>query len=48
MEKPKRKKIDKSELQMPDSIEQLIKYYDLDSVWEYIEKIIDEINRMEG
>lgn len=48
MEKPTRKKIDKSELQMPDSIEQLIQYYDLDNVWIYIEKIIDEINRMEG
>ena len=48
LEKPKRKKIDKQELQMPDNIEQLIQYYDLNNVWEYIEKIIDYINGMEG
>ena len=48
MEKPKRPKIDKQERQMPNSIEQLIQYYDLEHVWEYIEKLIDKINEMEG
>ena len=48
MEKLNRKKIDKQERQMPNSIEQLIQYYDLEHIWEYIDKIIDKINEMEG
>ncbi len=48
LEKPKRKKVDRQEQQMPDNIEQLIQYYDLDNIWQYIEKIIDYINEREG
>lgn len=47
MEKLKRKKLDKQERQMPTNIEQLIKYYSLEHVWTYIDKIIDKINEIE-
>lgn len=33
---------------MPENIEQLIQQYDLDSVWFYINKIIDELNEKGG
>lgn len=45
IEKPKRKKINRQEKKIPQNIEQLIQAYDLDNVWEYIDKIIDEINK---
>lgn len=47
MEKLKRKKVDKQEKQMPTNIEQLIKYYSLEHVWTYIDKIIDKLNEIE-
>ena len=40
----KRKKVDKQDKQMPQSIEQLIEHYDLEKLWPYIEKIATHVN----
>lgn len=47
LEKPNRKKIDKQDGNTPTNIEQLIQRYDLEKVWPYIEKIIDNLNEIE-
>lgn len=44
IEKPNRKAIDRQDNDLPINFEQLIEKYDLEHVWEYIEKIIDYIN----
>ena len=41
----KRKKVDKQDKQMPQSIEQLIEHYDLEKLWSTIEKIVNYINK---
>lgn len=48
LEKPNRKKISRQDKKVPEDIEQLIRAYDLDNIWDYIERIIDEINKEEG
>ena len=45
IEKPKIVKIDKNEMQMPRTIEELIQMYSLDEIWSYINKIIEHINK---
>ena len=47
LEKLKRKKVDRQEDNRPESIEQLIEKYGLEYTWEYIDKIIDELNKIE-
>lgn len=41
LEKPKIKKIDKQDGNMPANIEQLIQKYDLEKLWPYIEEIVE-------
>lgn len=48
IEKPKRKQINRQDRKRPENIEQLIQAYDLDNIWNYIEKIIDELNKKGG
>lgn len=48
LEKPKIKKVDKQEKQIPNNIEQLIEYYGLENVWTYMEGIIDYINKLKN
>ena len=48
IEKPKRKQISRQDRKRPENIEQLIQAYDLDNVWNYIEKLIDEVNKKGG
>ena len=48
IEKIDRKKTDRQEKQLPDSIEQLIEYYNLEKIWSKINEIIDQVNEMEG
>ena len=48
IEKPKRKPINRQDKKRPENIEQLIQTYNLDSIWDYIDKIIDEINKKGG
>lgn len=48
LDKIKRKEVPRQDRQVPQSFEQLVQQYDLDKVWDYIDKIIDEINRKEG
>jgi len=45
IDKLKRKQIDRQDKSIPMNIEQLIQAYNLDSLWDYIDKIIDEINK---
>lgn len=45
LEKLKRKKVSKQEKQMPQNIEQLIQMYGLNDLWEYIDQIVDYINK---
>lgn len=47
LEKLNIKKVDKQEKQIPNSIEQLIQYYDLEKIWFYIENIIENIQSIE-
>lgn len=48
LEKPKIKKVERQEKQIPNNIEQLIEYYGLENVWHYIEDIIDYINTLKN
>lgn len=48
LEKRRRKLIGIEDRKRPDSIEQLIRMYDLDCIWDYIDKIIDEVNKKGG
>lgn len=48
IDKLKRKDVSREDRKSPGTIEQLIMQYDLDSVWIYIDKIIDEINEKGG
>lgn len=48
LNKPNRKKVDKQEMNRPINIEQLIEKYSLDTIWDYIEEIVDYINKKEG
>lgn len=43
----KRKKVDKQDKQIPQSIEQLIEYYDLEKLWKYLENIAKFVNDQE-
>ena len=45
IEKIRRKEIPRQDRKLPENIEQLIQAYKLDKVWDYIDKIIDEINK---
>lgn len=47
LKKLERKKIDKQESQQPQNIEQLIEYYNLENLWQYIDSIVDYINEKE-
>jgi hypothetical protein len=47
LEKLKRKKIDRQDDHLPTSFEQLIEKYGLNELWDYIDKIVDYINREE-
>lgn len=44
LEKPKIKRVERQEKQVPNSIEQLIEYYGLENIWLCMEDIIDYIN----
>ena len=46
LEKPNRKKVDKQDGSMPTNIEQLIQKYDLEKLWPYIEKIVENLNEI--
>lgn len=46
LEKLKRKNINKEEKQIPINIEQLIEYYGLEKIWEFIDEIIDYLKNL--
>lgn len=48
LEKINRQKVDKQYDGKPDNIEQLIEKYDLEHLWDYINKIVDYINGEEN
>lgn len=48
LDKVKRKEIPRQDRKIPENFEQLISQYDLDLIWVYIDKIIDEINKKGG
>lgn len=48
LEKRIRKRLSRQDKKIPENIEQLIRAYDLDNIWDYIDNIIDEINKKEG
>lgn len=47
LEKPKIKRVERQEKQVPNSIEQLIEYYSLERLWPCINEIIEHINEKE-
>lgn len=47
LKKLDRKHVDKEDVQMPQSIEELIEFYGLNELWDYIDKIVDELNERE-
>lgn len=47
LEKLDRKHVDKQDIQMPQNIEELVELYGLNELWDYIDKIVDELNGKE-